>query len=52
MQNNLLCDKMNDYLEKLSPECLSDLRKKMVTSLIRGKQYNKICIVPDIESAK
>lgn len=30
-------DTLNYYLEKLSPDCLSDLRKKMVTSLIRGK---------------
>lgn len=34
-------DTLNDYLERLSPECLSDLRKKMVTSLIRGKQFNR-----------
>ena len=34
-------DTLNYYLEKLSPECLSDLRKKMVTSLIRGKQFNR-----------
>ena len=34
-------DTLNYYLEKLSPECLSGLRKKMVTSLIRGKQFNK-----------
>lgn len=28
-------DTLNYYLEKLSPECLSeDLRKKMITSLI------------------
>jgi len=32
-------DTLNYYLEKLSPECLSELRKKMVTSLIRGKQF-------------
>lgn len=32
-------DTRNYYLEKLSPECLSDLRKKMVTSLIRGKSF-------------
>lgn len=32
-------DTLNCYLEKLSPECLSDLRKKMVTGLIRGKQF-------------
>ena len=34
-------DTLNYYLEKLSPECLSDLRGKMVTSLIRGKQFNR-----------
>ena len=32
-------DTLNYYLEKLSPQCLSDLRRKMVTSLIRGKQF-------------
>lgn len=30
---------VNYYLEKLSPECLSGLRKKMITSLLRGKQF-------------
>lgn len=34
-------DTLNYYLERLSPECLSGLRKKMVTSLIRGKQFNR-----------
>ncbi|MGN0350698.1 MAG: transposase family protein [Roseburia sp.] len=34
-------DTLNYYLEKLSPECLSELRKKMVVSLIRGKQFNR-----------
>lgn len=34
-------DTLNYYLEKLSPDCLSGLRKKMVTSLIRGKQFNR-----------
>ena len=34
-------DTLNYYLEKLTPDCLSDLRKKMVTSLIRGKQFNR-----------
>lgn len=34
-------DTLNCYLERLSPECLSELRKKMVVSLIRGKQFNK-----------
>lgn len=34
-------DTLNYYLERLSPTCLSDIRKKMVTSLIRGKQFYK-----------
>lgn len=34
-------DTLNYYLERLSPKCLSDLRKKMITSLIRGKQFNR-----------
>ena len=34
-------DTLNYYLEKLSPECLSQLRKKMIISLIRGKQFNR-----------
>lgn len=34
-------DTLNYYLEKLSPDSLSDLRKKMVVSLIRGKQFHK-----------
>lgn len=34
-------DTLNYYLEKLSPECLADLRKKMITSLIRSKQFNR-----------
>ena len=34
-------DTLNYYLERLPPECLSELRRKMVTSLIRGKQFNK-----------
>ena len=34
-------DTLNYYLERLSPECLSELRKKMVISLIRGKQFNR-----------
>ena len=34
-------DTLNYYLEKLSPECLSGLRKKMVKCLIRGKQFNR-----------
>ena len=37
-------DTLNYYLEKLSPECLSGLRKKMVTSLIRGKYFNQILL--------
>ncbi len=32
-------DTLNYYLERLSPECLSELRKRMVNSLIRGKQF-------------
>lgn len=32
---------LNNYLEKLSAACLSDLRKKMVTSLIRSKTFHK-----------
>lgn len=34
-------DTLNYYFERLSPTCLSDLRKKMVNSLIRGKQFNR-----------
>ena len=34
-------DSLNYYLEKLSPECLSSLRRKMVLRLIRGKQFYK-----------
>lgn len=34
-------DTLNNYLERLSPECLSDLRKKMINSLIRGKPFNR-----------
>ena len=34
-------DTLNYYLEKLSPECLLNLRKRMVASLIRGKQFNR-----------
>lgn len=37
-------DTINYYLEKLSPECLSGLRKKMITSLLREKQFNKGCL--------
>ena len=32
-------DTLNCYLEKLSPHCLSELRRKMVLQLIRGKQF-------------
>ncbi|MDE6852502.1 MAG: transposase family protein [Lachnospiraceae bacterium] len=32
-------DTLNYYLERLSPGCLADLRKKMVASLIRGRQF-------------
>lgn len=34
-------DTLNYYLEKLSTECLDGLRKKMITSLIRGKYFNR-----------
>ncbi len=34
-------DTLNYYLEKLSPDCLAGLIKKMVSSLIRGKQFNR-----------
>lgn len=32
---------LNNYLEKLSPDCLSDLRRKMVKGLIRSKVFLK-----------
>jgi len=32
---------LNYYLEQLSPECLSQLRRKMVTELIRSKGFNQ-----------
>lgn len=32
---------LNNYLEKLSPDCLSDLRKRMVKGLIRSKIFLK-----------
>lgn len=32
---------LNYYLAQLSPECLSDLRKKMITTLIRSKSFNR-----------
>lgn len=32
-------DTLNYYLERLSSECLSELRRQMVNSLIRGKQF-------------
>lgn len=34
-------DTLNYYLEKLSPGCLADVRKKMVQSLIRMKSFNR-----------
>lgn len=34
-------DTINYYLEKLSPECLRGLRKKMIYSLIRRKSFYK-----------
>ena len=33
------CDTLNYYLEKLPPQCLSDIRRKMVSSLLRMKQF-------------
>lgn len=33
------CDTLNYYLEKLSPACLSDVRKRMVKSLLRNKSF-------------
>lgn len=38
---NAHCDTLNYYLEKLSPSCLSDLRKQMVKKLIRNKSFYK-----------
>ena len=32
-------DTLNYYLERLSPKCLADVRKKMVKSLIRKKSF-------------
>ena len=32
-------DTLNYYLEKLSPQCLADIRKRMIKSLIRGKSF-------------
>ncbi len=32
-------DTLNYYLERLSPECLSELRRRMVNNLIRSKQF-------------
>lgn len=34
-------DTLNYYLERLSPECIANLRKKMVTKLIRSRQFHK-----------
>lgn len=34
-------DTLNYYLERISPDCFSELRKRMVTSLIRGKQFSR-----------
>jgi len=33
-------DTLNYYLEKLSPECLDELRRKMIRNLIRSKAFN------------
>ena len=35
------CDTLNYYLEKLSPACPAEVRRKMVKSLIRMKSFNK-----------
>ena len=35
------CDTLNYYLERLSPKCLSELRKKMVKNLIRMKSFGR-----------
>ena len=35
------CDTLNYYLEKLSPSCLSDVRRHMVKNLIRNKSFYK-----------
>ena len=35
------CDTLNYYLEKLSPACLSNLRKQMVKKLIQNKSFYK-----------
>ena len=32
-------DSLNNYLKKLSPECLAELRKKMIKSLLRIKSF-------------
>lgn len=32
-------DSLNNYLKKLSPECLAELRKKMIKSLLRMKSF-------------
>ena len=34
-------DSLNYYLEKLSPDCLAQLRKKMIKSLLRMKSFNR-----------
>ena len=34
-------DTLNRYLERLPPECLSALRRKMVRCLLRGKNFHK-----------
>ena len=35
------CDTLNYYLSKLSPECLEEIRTKMVRKLIKSKVFNK-----------
>ena len=35
------CDTLNYYLSKLSPECLGEIRTKMIRKLIKSKVFNK-----------
>lgn len=37
-------DSLNYYLEKLFPECLAGLRKKMIAKLIRNKTFHNHCL--------
>lgn len=34
-------DTLNYYLEKLLPQCLEEVRKRMIKSLIRSKAFNR-----------